>query len=424
MDHDVCEIDRSRMAVGAALDELRRGNMVLVVDAHDREDEGDLIMAAEFATADAVAFMIRHTSGLLCVGLTRERADELALSPMAASNEDARGTAFTVSVDSRHGTTTGVSAADRVLTIRALAHEVTRPGDLTRPGHVFPLRAHPLGVLGRPGHTESAVDLCRLAGLRPAGVLCEVMNDDGTMARAGQRAAFAATHGLVTITVDDIVAYRRHTERLVERAATATLPSGNGRFTAVAYRSVLDGTEHLAVVFGELDPTPESSPILVRVHSECLTGDVFGSLRCDCGEQLRAAVAMIGAAGRGVVVYLRGHEGRGIGLARKLDAYALQDTGLDTVDANVAQGLPVDDRDYHIAAHILRDLGVGPIRLLTNNPAKCRDLSDHGIRIAAREPLLTTPHPDNVEYLETKRVRMGHQLDPGPLLSASGGGAR
>jgi 3,4-dihydroxy 2-butanone 4-phosphate synthase / GTP cyclohydrolase II len=407
-------------AVEAAVEELCRGNMVLVVDAANREDEGDLIMAAEHATAGAVAFMIRHGSGLLCVGITPQRADELALAPMVTRNEDARGTAFTVSVDRRAGTTTGVSAAERALTIRALV-DATRPAELTRPGHVFPLRARPGGVLIRPGHTEAAVDLCRLAGLRPAGVLCELVNEDGSMARADQRAAFAERHGLRTVTIADIVAYRRRTERLVERGPSARLPTVHGPFTAITYRSIVDDVEHVALVCGGLDRLGDDEPILVRVHSECLTGDVFSSRRCDCGEQLRTALARIRAARRGVVVYLRGQEGRGIGLLRKLHAYTLQDGGLDTVDANVVQGLPIDGRDYHVAAHILHDLGVGPIRLMTNNPAKCHGLRDHGVRIASREPLTTTPHADNAAYLETKRTRLGHRLD---VLEASGGGAR
>jgi 3,4-dihydroxy 2-butanone 4-phosphate synthase / GTP cyclohydrolase II len=319
-------------------------------------------------------------------------------------------------VDVKAGTTTGVSGADRALTVRALADPATRPSDLCRPGHVFPLRARPGGVLQRAGHTESAVDLCRLAGLEPAGVLAEVTNDDGSMARRPQLARFAAEHGLVTVAVADLVRYRRATETLVRREAAGRVPSEVGEFTAVSFRSVTDGIEHVALVLGDVDQrgaqpgSAAAEPVLVRVHSECLTGDVFGSRRCDCGEQLAAALGRIGAAGRGVVVYLRGHEGRGIGLSHKLRAYTLQDAGMDTVDANLAQGLPVDGREYGFGAQILRDLGVSEIRLMTNNPAKYRGLSGHGVTIAGREPLVVTPNPDNLSYLRTKRARMDHVL--------------
>ncbi|MFC5996377.1 bifunctional 3,4-dihydroxy-2-butanone-4-phosphate synthase/GTP cyclohydrolase II [Pseudonocardia hispaniensis] len=415
--------DRSASAVEAALAELRRGRMVLVVDDEDRENEGDLIMAAEKVTPEAMAFLIRHTSGVVCVGLTEQRADELRLPLMVADGDDPRGTAFTVSVDLRAGTTTGVSAADRTATIRALADPATRPEDLTRPGHIFPLRARPGGVLRRAGHTEAAVDLCRLAGLTPAGVLAEVTNDDGTMARRPQLAAFAAAHHLVTIAVADLVRYRRRTETLIRREAAARVPSDHGEFTAITYRTLLEteGTEHVALVRGEVNQTgdPAADPLLVRVHSECLTGDVFGSRRCDCGPQLATAMARIAAAGRGVLVYLRGHEGRGIGLSHKLRAYTLQDAGLDTVDANLAQGLPVDSREYGIGAQILRDLGVRKIRLMTNNPAKYRGLTGHGIHIAAREPLIIPPNPDNIAYLTTKRTRLDHALGEGPLSGES-----
>jgi GTP cyclohydrolase II/3,4-dihydroxy-2-butanone 4-phosphate synthase len=399
-----------------ALSELRRGRMVLVVDDEDRENEGDLVMAAEKATPEAVAFMIRHTSGLLCVGITDDRADELRLPLMVSDGDDPRGTAFTVSVDLRAGTSTGVSAADRALTIRALVNPATRPGDLCRPGHVFPLRARPGGVLQRAGHTESAVDLCRLAGLEPAGVLAEVTNDDGTMARRPALAHFAAEHDLVSITVADLVRYRREQGSLVRREAAGRVPSEHGEFTAVSFRSFVDGCEHVALVLGDVDQTlappgdPNAEPVLVRVHSECLTGDVFGSRRCDCGEQLDTAMERIGSTGRGVIVYLRGQEGRGIGLSHKLRAYTLQDAGLDTVDANLAQGLPVDSREYGIGAQILRELGVHDIRLMTNNPAKYRGLAGHGVNISAREPLVITPSPDNIHYLNTKRIRLDHAL--------------
>jgi len=407
----------SQDAVEGALVALRQGQMVLVVDDEDRENEGDLIMAAEHVTLEAVAFIVRHTTGLLCVALPDERADELSLPLMVAKGDDPRCTAFTVSVDSRRGVTTGVSAADRASTIAALADPATRPQDLTRPGHVFPLRARPGGVLRRAGHTESAVDLCRLAGLTPAGLLAEVTNDDGTMARRPELARFAAEHRLASITVADLVRFRRRTELLVVREAEGRVPSDHGEFRAISYRSTIDDQVHVALVFGEVNQgaasvgTPEAAPVLARVHSECLTGDVFGSRRCDCGEQLNRAMQRISEAGRGVVVYLRGHEGRGIGISHKLRAYNLQDHGLDTVDANLALGLPVDTREYGVGAQILRDLGVRDVRLMTNNPAKYRGLSGHGITISAREPLIVTPNAANVAYLDTKRIRLHHALD-------------
>ena len=406
-------MDVAAARVKAALSELSRGCMVLVVDDEDRENEGDLIMAAEFASREALAFMIRHTSGLLCVGISHERADELRLPLMVERSEDPRGTAFTVSVDLRLGTTTGVSASDRALTVRALADPATRADDLMRPGHVFPLRARPGGVLQRAGHTESAVDLCRLAGLEPAGILAEVTNEDGTMARNADLRRFAAQHRLVMISVADLIRYRRAHESLVRHESTGRVPTTNGEFMAVSYRSVIDGIEHLALVLGDVDQRNSGAmadPVLVRVHSECLTGDVFGSRRCDCGEQLQAALLRIADVGRGVVVYLRGHEGRGVGLAHKLRAYTLQDNGFDTVDANVIQELPVDSREYGVGAEILRDLGISEVRLMTNNPAKYRGLAGHGVRIVAREPIVVTPNPDNLTYLTTKRVRMDHAL--------------
>ncbi|QNG50391.1 bifunctional 3,4-dihydroxy-2-butanone-4-phosphate synthase/GTP cyclohydrolase II [Pseudonocardia petroleophila] len=399
--------------IGAALAELRRGRMVLVVDDEDRENEGDLVAAAELATPEMLAFVIRHTSGLVCVGMDAALVDRLELPPMVAENDDPRATAFTVSVDLKNVTSTGVSATDRAATIRALADPGTRPGDLSRPGHIFPLRAREGGVLRRAGHTESAVDLCRLAGLAPAGLLAEVTNADGTMARRPELARFAQQHGLVSITVADLVRYRLRTDTLVVRQASGRVPSPYGEFTVTTYRSELDGSEHVALVMGDVSQAEEPPPddnVLVRVHSECLTGDVFGSRRCDCGEQLQAAMERIGMVGRGAVVYLRGHEGRGIGLSHKLRAYTLQDGGMDTVEANLAQGLPVDSREYGIGAQILRDLGVRQVCVMTNNPAKYHGLAGHGVKIAAREPLIVAPNADNIAYLTTKRVRMDHQM--------------
>jgi 3,4-dihydroxy 2-butanone 4-phosphate synthase / GTP cyclohydrolase II len=400
-----CQVQR-------ALEELRCGRMVLVVDDEDRENEGDLVMAAEMATPEALAFMIRYSSGIICVGITDERAVELDLPHMVADSSDPRGTAFTISVDALGATTTGVSAADRAATIRALADPATRPGDLSRPGHVFPLRARPGGVLQRAGHTESAVDLCRLAGLEPVGVLAEVTNDDGTMARRPELSVFAAAHDLVMITVADLVCYQRESASLLQRGPSGRVPTEYGEFAAVSFRSRTDGYEHVAFVLGDVyqSAAEHADPVLVRVHSECITGDVFKSRRCDCGEQLDAAMRRIGTAGRGVVVYLRGHEGRGIGLSHKLRAYTLQDTGLDTVEANLAQNLPVDNRQYGVGAQILRALGVQAIKLMTNNPAKYRGLAGHGVRICGREPIETTPNPDNIHYLTTKQRRLAHAL--------------
>jgi 3,4-dihydroxy 2-butanone 4-phosphate synthase / GTP cyclohydrolase II len=404
-------VTAEHMRIQCALNELRDGRMVLVVDDEDRENEGDLIMAAELATSETVGFMIRHTSGILCVGITDERAIELDLQQMVTDPSDPHGTAFTVSVDARAGTTTGVSAADRATTIRALADPATRPTDLTRPGHIFPLRARPGGVLQRAGHTESAVDLCRLAGLEPVGLLAEVTNDDGTMARRPELTAFAAEHNLVIITVAELVRYQRECSSLLQRGASGRVPTPFGEFTAVSFRSRTDGCEHVAFVLGDVfQKDADAEPVLVRVHSECLTGDVFHSLRCDCGQQLDTAIRHIAAEGRGAVVYLRGHEGRGIGLSHKLRAYALQDTGLDTVDANLAQNLPVDTREYGVGAEILRALGIQSITLMTNNPAKYRGLCGHGVRISGRQPLHTTPNADNIHYLTTKQRRLDHAL--------------
>jgi 3,4-dihydroxy 2-butanone 4-phosphate synthase/GTP cyclohydrolase II len=394
--------------VEQALQEIADGGMVVVVDDEDRENEGDLVMAAVHATAADLAFMVRHTSGVVCVALPGDRCDALELSPMVAVNTDAKGTAFTVTVDVAAGTTTGISAADRAATIRALADDRVTAREFRRPGHVFPLRARDGGVLKRAGHTEAAVDLARLAGLPPIGVLCELVNDDGSMARRPELLAFAAAHGLPIITVADLVAHRRRTDRLVERSGEARVPTPCGEFRCVSYRSVLDGTEHVAFTLGDVSAPGD---LLVRVHSECLTGDIFRSLRCDCGPQLEGAMARVAAEGRGAVVYLRGHEGRGIGLGHKLRAYGLQDGGRDTVDANLDLGLPVDSREYGIGAQILVDLGARRLRLLTNNPAKYGGLAGYGLEIAGREPLQIAPNPENLVYLRTKQQRMGHLLD-------------
>ncbi|HEX6237320.1 MAG TPA: bifunctional 3,4-dihydroxy-2-butanone-4-phosphate synthase/GTP cyclohydrolase II, partial [Acidimicrobiales bacterium] len=374
-----------------------------------RENEGDLIMAAEAATPDKVAFFLHHTSGVICAPVTRERARELDLQLMVANNTETMRTAFTVSVDARHGTTTGISAHDRAATIQALVDPATRPADLLRPGHIFPLEARDGGVLKRAGHTEAAVDLARMAGLYPAGVLCEVVNEKKTdMARLPELEGFADEHDLLLISIADLIRYRRQTEKLVRRVTEARVPTQWGDFTCYAYESTLDGTEHLAFVKGAVQGEDD---VLVRVHSECLTGDVFGSLRCDCGPQLAAALRQIAEDGLGVVVYLRGHEGRGIGLGHKLRAYKLQDQGHDTVDANLALGLPVDSREYGIGSQILVDLGITTMRLMTNNPAKYGGLEGFGLEITDRVPLLTEPNPENISYLRTKRERMGHLLE-------------
>jgi 3,4-dihydroxy 2-butanone 4-phosphate synthase/GTP cyclohydrolase II len=380
---------------------------VVVVDDEDRENEGDLIMAASYATPEAIGFFVRHTSGVICLATTGERLDSLDLPLMVPVNTDPKGTAFTVSVDARGTTTTGISAADRAATILALVDDGTRPEDLQRPGHVFPLRCAPGGVLKRAGHTEAAVDLARLAGMQPAGVLAEIVNDDGTMARMPHLQRFAAEHDLPLITIADLIAYRRQHEQLVHRVAEAVIPTPYGPFTAIAYESDFDQYQHLALVRGHI---AGKSEVLVRMHSECLTGDVFGSLRCDCGTQLSDAIRQIAEAGEGAVVYIRGHEGRGIGIVHKLQAYKLQDTGRDTVEANIDLGLPADARDYGTGAQILVDLGLSTLRLLTNNPAKRAGLEGYGLRIVERVPLETTPTTENMRYLQTKRDRMGHEL--------------
>ena len=397
--------------IDEAIAAIAAGRMVIVVDDEDRENEGDLIVAAEYASPEVMAFFVRHTSGLICASITSERADELDLPLMVARNTESQRTAFTVTVDYRMGTTTGISATDRSLTARALVHPATRPQDLARPGHLHVLRAREGGVLKRAGHTEAAVDLARLAGLTPAGVLCEVVTPDGLgMARLPELEAFAERHGLLLITIADLIRHRRQRERLVRRTGAARLPTEHGEFRCVAYQSVMDHETHLAFVMGE--PAGQEN-VLVRVHSECLTGDVFGSRRCDCGAQLQSAMRMIADAGLGVLVYLRGHEGRGIGIAHKLQAYELQDGGLDTVDANVELGLPVDSREYGIGAQILVDLGITTMRLLTNNPAKRGGLEGFGLQIVERLPIHTVPNEENIRYLRTKRDRLGHLLDEG-----------
>ncbi|WP_007518879.1 MULTISPECIES: bifunctional 3,4-dihydroxy-2-butanone-4-phosphate synthase/GTP cyclohydrolase II [Pseudofrankia] len=399
--------------VQEALAEIAAGRSVVVVDDADRENEGDLIFAAEKATPELVAFMVRHTSGVICAPLAAPDTDRLGLDQMVPLNTERMGTAFTVTVDAREGVSTGISAADRARTLRLLADPVTTSADLSRPGHIFPLRARDGGVLRRPGHTEAAVDLARLAGLRPAGAICEIVNDDGTMARLPELVAFAREHGLVLISIADLVAYRRRTEKQVVRVAEAQLPTKYGAFRAVGYRGTLDGVEHVALIRGDIG---DGENLLVRVHSECLTGDVFGSLRCDCGTQLDAALGMVAAEGRGVVLYMRGHEGRGIGLMHKLAAYQLQDAGHDTVDANLALGLPADARDYGIGAQILVDLGARGLRLLTNNPAKRAGLEGYGLAIVERVALPVAHTPENLRYLTTKRDRMGHDIPGLPEL--------
>jgi 3,4-dihydroxy 2-butanone 4-phosphate synthase/GTP cyclohydrolase II len=397
-------------SIEQAVKDIAAGKAVVVVDDEDRENEGDLIFAAEKATPELVAFMVRYTSGYICVPLLESDCDRLDLPPMYHTNQDRRGTAYTVTVDAREGTTTGISATDRALTMRMLADDDSRPRDFTRPGHVVPLRAKEGGVLRRPGHTEAAVDLARLAGLRPAGVLCELVSqkNEGDMARREELEIFAGEHDLTLISIADLIAYRRRTEKQVLRVAEARIPTAHGVFRAVGYDSLLDGIEHIALVYGEIG---DGEDILVRVHSECLTGDVFGSLRCDCGPQLDAAMAVVAAEGRGVVLYVRGHEGRGIGLLHKLQAYQLQDDGHDTVDANLALGVPADARDYGTGAQILCDLGIKSMRLLTNNPAKRVALQGYGLRVVDRVPLPISPNPENLRYLRTKRDRMGHELD-------------
>ncbi len=391
-----------------ALEDLRAGRMIIVVDDEDRENEGDLVIAAEKATPEAINFMTLHGRGLICVALPGERLDALGIPMMAPSgaNNSRFGTAFTVSVDARHGTTTGISASDRSITARALADPDTQPEDLAMPGHIFPIRAREDGVLTRVGHTEAAVDLAGLAGLSPAGVICEILSEDGSMARLPQLEILAAKLDLKMITVADLVIYRGQHESLIRRMAQASLPTRFGEFTIQAYEDSLSGAHHMALVMGDV---ADGQPTLVRVHSECLTGDVFSSLRCDCGSQLQRAMAVIGTEGRGVILYMR-QEGRGIGLLNKLLAYSLQEEGSDTVEANEQLGFAPDLRDYGISAQILDDLGVRRLRLLTNNPSKVVGLEDHGIEVVERVPLIIPPTQENCTYLRTKQVKMGHLL--------------
>lgn len=395
--------------VERAIKDIADGRPVVVVDDADRENEGDIVFAASKATPELLAFTILHGRGLICVPMLGPDLDRLQVPLMTSQNQEHHGTAFTVSVDARHGITTGISAADRARTIQLLASQASTPGDLVRPGHVFPLRYTEGGVLRRRGHTEAAVDLAVLAGLPPAGVVCEVIGDDGTMMRLPALRDFADSHGLALISVEQLIGHRRRTERLVTRVAETVIPNAYGQWRAYGYRSDPDGTEHVALVLGDLE-SGQGEDVLVRVHSECLTGDAFGSQRCDCGAQLDAAMAEIAARGRGAVLYLRGQEGRGIGLLSKLQAYELQDAGADTVDANLKLGLPVDAREYSVAAQVLGDLGVRSVRLLTNNPAKVDALAGYGFGVT-RVPLppLATPH--NLRYLTTKRDRLGHQMD-------------
>ena len=402
------ELDRSVFAtIDQAVEEIRAGRIVIVVDDADRENEGDFIMAAEKATPETLNFMVTHGRGIVCMPVTGQRLDELRIPLMVSKNNESHGTAFAVSIDIQGRTTTGTSAFDRAATVRSIADETLRPEDIRMPGHVFPLMAQEGGVLRRAGHTEATVDLARLAGMYPAGVLCEVLHPDGSMARMPELVRVAQEHGLKLISIADLIEYRRHREHLVKRTAEAQIPTEYGEFTTISYESLVEGTTHVALVLGEIG---DGERTLVRVHSECLTGDVFGSMRCDCGDQLHAAVVQIGKEGRGVVLYIRGHEGRAIGLTHKLRAYQLQEQGRDTVEANVELGFPADPRDYGIGAQILVDLGVRSMRLLTNNPAKRAGLEGYVLSILERVPLETRPNPENIEYLRTKREKLGHLL--------------
>ncbi|MCH1614478.1 MAG: bifunctional 3,4-dihydroxy-2-butanone-4-phosphate synthase/GTP cyclohydrolase II [Acidimicrobiales bacterium] len=401
------EQDSPLAAIEDAISAIGRGEIVVVVDDEDRENEGDLIMAAEYATPETIAFFVRYTSGVLCAPLIGERLDELALPLMVSVNTEPMRTAYTITVDAAEGTTTGISAADRAKTLNLLASKTSEPHEFVRPGHVLPLRYRPGGVLKRAGHTEAAVDLARLAGCEPAGVLAEVVNDDGTMSRMPELIEFCREHDLLLISIADLIRYRRSNERLVDPVAEARIPTIYGDFTGHVFRD-FDGQEHVAMVYGQI---MGSEPVLVRVHSECLTGDILSSLRCDCGTQLHTALEAIAREGAGVLVYLRGHEGRGIGIGHKIAAYSLQDQGHDTVDANLELGLPVDRREYGIGAQILVELGVTKMRLITNNPKKIGGLAGYGLEIVERVPTVTAPNPENVAYLRTKQLRMGHLIE-------------
>jgi 3,4-dihydroxy 2-butanone 4-phosphate synthase/GTP cyclohydrolase II len=400
------EQESSFAPISEAIEDIRNGKIVVVVDAADRENEGDLTIAAQFATPEAINFMAKEGRGLICLCLTAERCDDLGLPPMTPKNEAPHGTAFTVSIEAREGVTTGISAADRSHTIQVAIDPTKGPKDVVQPGHVFPLRARAGGVLQRAGQTEAALDLARLAGLNPAGVICEIMNDDGTMARVSDLIPYCARHGLKMITVADLIEYRRRTEKLVERVISVRLPTDYGEFEAVAFREILTGKVHTALVLGDVTESPE---VLVRVHSECLTGDVFHSLRCDCGEQLDLAMRQIAAIGRGVLLYMA-QEGRGIGLLAKLKAYELQENGLDTVEANLALGFPADARDYGIGSQILAELGLTTIRLLTNNPRKITGLEGFGLKVVEQVAIEVPPNEENKAYLATKREKLGHRL--------------
>lgn len=391
-----------------AIKDIKAGKMVIVVDDEDRENEGDLVTAAERVTPEAINFMTKYGRGLICMPCIGERLDELRIPAMVSHNDSTHGTAFTVSIGAKHRITTGISAFDRAATIQAVVDAATKPEDICRPGHVFPLRARSGGVLERAGHTETAVDLARLAGLFPAGVICEIMNEDGTMARVPELERVASQHNLKMITVADLIKYRRRTEKLVRRIAEVSLPTRYGAFTAAGYESILDHKHHLALIKGEVSGKRD---VLVRVHSECLTGDVFGSLRCDCGSQLHEALKRITKEGAGVFLYIIGHEGRGIGLLNKLRAYELQEEGKDTVQANESLGFPPDLRDYGIGAQILVDLGLTSMRLMTNNPAKIVGLEGYGLRVTERVPLEVKPNPENIEYLKAKKEKLSHLLD-------------
>jgi 3,4-dihydroxy 2-butanone 4-phosphate synthase/GTP cyclohydrolase II len=399
-------------SIADALADIRDGKMVVVVDDEDRENEGDLIFAASKTTTELVGFMVRHSSGVICVPMEGPVLDRLGLPPMTHINEDRKGTAYSVSVDARDGIETGISAADRSRTIKVLCDSATEPWEITRPGHVFPLRAMPGGVLRRPGHTEAAVDLARLAGLTAAGVICEIVHDDGSMMRTPALREFADTPGLMMISIADLIAYRRKNESLVELVATAQLPTEFGVFDICGYQGILDGLDHVAMRIGDLG---NGEDVLVRVHSECLTGDALGSLRCDCGPQLKAAMRAVAEEGRGIVLYMRGHEGRGIGLLHKLRAYALQDDGADTLQANLDLGLPADSRDYGTGAQILVDMGVKSMRLLTNNPTKRAGLEGYGLTITEQVPIEIEPNDFNMAYLTAKRDSMGHNLHFGDV---------